>query len=401
MVHAVKEQLADCGTCPRTGFAIRLCYNVFNGPTADTSSSGCPTPTILLLMGLASPAPLWDDKFCAALAATAACRVVRFDNRDIGLSTRLDAPAGGAPAAMHLSRTGLLKLAYAALQPSRRVVAEVYSAHEMALDALRLLAALGATANVHLVGMSLGGIIAQEMALLRPRLVTSLTLISTRSGNPKTAKWPSLKEMLGFISLVPRGSVSARYAAGIAAATTPEGKAELQRECDAERARIYAGAFAQFVERVAGDTARIPFDRQRCEFQMERVFLRSAYMGGCTRQFLALLNTPDRDRQLGQVICCTPGTAAGAEYIPTLIIHGSRDILCPPENGRQLHRLLPGSLYEEVDGMGHTLPPSMRHQFVSWIWGNVARGEAVLAAGSGPAVAAAAAPAASAVASKL
>lgn len=415
MSHDIKELFADCGVCPKTGHPIRLCYNLFEGPVRTHTDAASPVPTILLIMGLASPAPLWDDKFCHALASKGACRVIRFDNRDIGLSSRLDGephagpPSSSSPSSGERQRpqqshrsnadvfsTGsIMKLAYATLQPGRRIVEEVYSLQEMALDALRLLEALGVRANVHLVGMSLGGMIAQEMALQKPWLVASLTLIATRSANPKKSTWPSMKEMVGFLGLVPRGSVSAKYAPRIAAATTQAEKDQLRRERDAERAKLYGRAFAKFVKKIAGDSRKFPFDEERCAYQMERVFLRSAYMGGCRRQFLVLLNAQSRDADIEQTIACTEGggggggggASAGRTYIPTVIIHGTRDPLCPVDNGRYLHRLYANSTYHEIDGLGHILCPAMRNQFVSWIWGNISRGEAAYKARPPPAVA--------------
>lgn len=391
------DQFADVGTCQSTGRAVRLCYNAFGEPGH---------PCILLVMGLASPALLWDDRLCCSLAAFGPYWVVRFDHRDIGLSTHLDgspaspsaraaegggssssggaAPPPSPPPAM--KSTDYLRYAYAVLRPGRRTIAEVYTLQDMASDAFGLLDAIGVAA-AHVVGCSLGGAVAQCMALQQPQRVRSLALIATHASGPQVS-WPPLREMLGLLSLMP-ASTSAKYAGRIAAATTEADKQRLTAARDAERVEAYAASFAKLLERLAGDTGRYAFDREAAVRQMRRIFQRSIYTNGCPRQFTALLNAPGRAEKLHRCITSVPPTtsmaaaaapatpsAPAACYIPTIILQGSKDILSPVANAKQLAAAIPGSKLYLIEGMGHTLIPELRSTYVRLISQNVAAGEA-------------------------
>src|ERR1700712_506067 len=141
---------------------IDLCYEIFGDPAAEP---------LLLIMGLGAQMVLWDDDFCRALAARG-FRVIRFDNRDIGQSSKM---SGGK----RLTATELLKLRFLGTP-----VAAPYNLHDMATDVVGLLDALGIK-SAHIVGASMGGMIAQEIAITFPERVRSLTSIMSTTGNPK------------------------------------------------------------------------------------------------------------------------------------------------------------------------------------------------------------------------
>ena len=141
---------------------IDICYEIFGDANAEP---------LLLIMGLGAQMILWDDDFCRQLAARG-FRVIRFDNRDIGKSTRM---TGGK----RLTVVELLKLRFLKIP-----VAAPYKLRDMAEDTVGLMDALGIK-SAHLVGASMGGMIAQETAISFPQRVRSLTSIMSTTGNPK------------------------------------------------------------------------------------------------------------------------------------------------------------------------------------------------------------------------
>src|SRR5579872_53213 len=141
---------------------IDLCYEIFGDPAAEP---------LILIMGLAAQMIHWDDDFCRQLAARG-FRVIRFDNRDIGLSSQL---SGGKPlGALEMLKLRLLKIP----------VKAPYRLGDMAEDTVGLMDALGIP-SAHIVGLSMGGMIAQEIAISFPQRVRSLTSIMSTTGNPK------------------------------------------------------------------------------------------------------------------------------------------------------------------------------------------------------------------------
>ena len=143
---------------------IDICYEIFGDPAAEP---------LLLIMGLGAQMIHWDDDFCRQLAARG-FRVIRFDNRDIGKSSHL---SGGK----RLTPFELLKLRFLKIP-----VAATYKLIDMAKDTVGLMDVLGIQ-SAHLVGASMGGMIAQEVALSFPQRVRSLTSIMSTTGNPESA----------------------------------------------------------------------------------------------------------------------------------------------------------------------------------------------------------------------
>jgi pimeloyl-ACP methyl ester carboxylesterase len=253
-------------------------------------------PPILLVMGLATQMIGWTDEFCAGLAARGYF-VVRFDNRDIGLSTHLD--SAGAPDIL------------AVLGGDASSVP--YGLADLADDTVGLLDALGLD-SVHLIGASMGGMIAQLVALRHPARVRSLTSIMSTTGDPSV------------------GGPSEAALALLLAPAARDRDAAVQRVIDTYR--VIGSPGFEFDESALRERAGLSFDR--------------AYdPAGVARQLAAVLTTPDRTRALKGI------------SVPTLVIHGSDDALVDVSGGRATAATVPGAELLVVDGMGHDLPRAM------------------------------------------
>jgi pimeloyl-ACP methyl ester carboxylesterase len=278
---------------------IDICYEIFGDPDAEP---------MVLIMGLAAQMIIWDDDFCRQLAARG-FRVIRFDNRDIGKSTRL---AGSK----RLTAIELLKLRFLKIP-----VAAPYKLIDMARDTVGLLDALGIK-SAHLVGQSMGGMIAQEIAISFPQRVRSLISIMSTTGNPK----------------VPQ--------------PTPEAAAVLMAPPPATK--------EEFLERFA-QTWRIlrvgsfPEDERLDRSRAERAYDRGLNPPGAVRQLRAILASGSRKERLRQVAA------------PTLVIHGTVDPLVRPEGGMDTAASIPGAKLVMIEGMGHALPMRMWPQVIGAI----------------------------------
>lgn len=278
---------------------IDICYEIFGAPDAEP---------ILLIMGLGAQMIHWDDEFCRRLAARG-FRVIRFDNRDIGKSSKL---AGGG----RLSALEFLKLRFL-----RIPVAAPYRLLDMARDTIALMDALGIK-SAHLVGASMGGMIAQEVAIEFPQRVRSLTSIMSTTGNPRVP--PPTRE-----------------AAAVLTAPPPATKEE------------YFERFAQTwkVLRVGSFPEDEALDRARAE----RTFERGLNPAGVGRQLRAILASGSRKQRLAAV------------KAPTLVIHGTVDPLVRPEGGKDTAASIPGARLLMIEGMGHALPIPMWPQIIDAI----------------------------------
>jgi pimeloyl-ACP methyl ester carboxylesterase len=278
---------------------IDLCYEIFGRADAEP---------MLLIMGLGAQMIHWDDDFCRQLAARG-FRVIRFDNRDIGQSSKL---TGGK----RLGPVELLKLRFLKIP-----VAAPYRLHDMALDVIGLMDALGIK-SAHLVGASMGGMIAQEVAISFPQRVRSLTSIMSTTGNPKLP--PPTRE-----------------AAAVLMAPPPKTKEE------------YFERFAQTwkVLRVGSFPQDEALDRSRAE----RTFERGLNPAGVARQLRAVLASGSRKERLASV------------KAPTLVIHGTVDPLVPPAGGKDTAASIPGARLLMIAGMGHALPIPMWPEIIGAI----------------------------------
>jgi proline iminopeptidase len=279
---------------------LALAYEVRGDPDASP---------LVLVMGLGMPLVLWPDALVDGLVERG-FRVVSFDNRDSGHSDKV--PRGPRPNLPLAIGRALLRLK----------VRAPYTLDDMAKDVVGLLDALG-IARAHLVGVSLGGMIAQVMAARFPHRVTSLTSIMASSGNPRVS--------LGKPAAV---------------------RVLLRRPNALDVEAVIAHLVDVFG--VIGSPAYAT-DPTLLRGMCERVAHRGYYPAGTARQLLALLAAGDRRRDLERV------------RAPTLVIHGTRDPLLPVAAGRDTARHIPGARLLEIEGMGHDLPPVLTPRIVDAI----------------------------------
>ncbi len=251
----------------------------------------------LLIMGFGTQLTSWPREFREGLA-DGGMRVVAFDNRDVGLSQKWD------------GRLPDIRAAQAALAAGRK--ADVpYTLSDMAADAAGLLDALDIE-SAHIAGASMGGMIAQLVALDHPRKARSLISIYSTTGDPS----------------LPRSS--------------PEAQAALMAQPPAsDRQSVIAHSLKG--RRAYASTA-YPFDEKRLAGLIGASYDRSYYPEGAQRQWAAILTSPPRTERLKTL------------RIPALVLHGSADTLIRPEAGRHTAQCIPGAEYHELEGWGHDLP---------------------------------------------
>jgi pimeloyl-ACP methyl ester carboxylesterase len=269
-------------------------------------------PAILLVMGLGMPGIAWPDPFVDGLVA-AGFRVVRFDNRDCGHSGKV---AGGRLPDLRMA------IARALL---RRPVRAPYTLDDMAADTVGLLDALGIE-RAHLIGASMGGMIAQNAAALFPQRVASLTSIMASTGNPSLRVSIGKPRALRVLLLRPA------------------------RTGDPE-------ALVEHYVRVFGVIGSPGFavDGELLRQNVRRIVNRGFHPAGTARQLLAILASGDRRALLHRIAA------------PTLVVHGSDDPLVPLAAGRDTALNIRGSRLEVVEGMGHDLPPGVQRLLVQLI----------------------------------
>ncbi len=286
---------ASCGD-------VDLAYETF-GSAGD--------PPLVLVMGLATQMLGWPDEFCQNLA-DGGFHVVRFDNRDIGLSTHLD--AAGMP---DLSP----------LFSGQPITSAPYLLADMADDTIRLVDALG-LGRVHLVGASMGGMIAQEVALRHPERLLSLTsIMSTTAPN-----------------------VGSPTQAATAALFSPPATTESE-----------AAARAISVYRVIGSPGYV-LDEEALSARAEESFRRANDPAGVARQLASIHASGDRTEQLRQL------------EVPTLVLHGEDDPLVQVEGGRATADAVPDARLVTLPGMGHDLPRALWPQIIEEITHHAKRG---------------------------
>lgn len=278
---------------------IELEYETFG----DRSS-----PPLILIMGLASQMIMWDEAFCRRLAERGRF-VIRFDNRDIGLSTRLTAlEVPNVFAAMAATARG-------------ETVKAPYSIEDMGDDTVGLLDALSIE-KAHVCGASMGGMIAQAVAIRHPSRVLSLISIMSTTGEP--------------------GLPPPRPEAMQALLTPPPGNR--------------AGFIEQGLKtwRAIGSPG-FPFHEETMRAKMAQTYDRGYYPAGVVRQLMAIITQAGRR------------SALSAVRVPTLVIHGAADPLVPVECGRDTASSVPGAKLMLIEGMGHDLPPELWPRLVDAI----------------------------------
>ncbi len=252
---------------------------------------------LLLVMGLGTQMIHWDDELCAQLVA-AGHQVIRFDNRDVGGSTKIDGD-------------GMPNVLAAMAAASRGAAVDApYRLSDMAADAAGLLDALDIEA-AHVIGASLGGMIAQTLALEHPGRVRTLTSIMSSTGHPD----------------LPTATPAA--AAALFQPAPPDREGNIERAVRVFRA-IGSPGFA--------------FDETRVRERAARSYDRCFHPAGVARQMLAIVASGSRRDALRRL------------RIPTLVVHGADDPLVPLACGLDTAESIPGAELLIVEGMGHDLP---------------------------------------------
>jgi pimeloyl-ACP methyl ester carboxylesterase len=267
---------------------IQIEYDTFGSPADEP---------LLLIMGLGSQMVLWHEDFCRMLAERGHY-VIRFDNRDVGLSTKFD--AAGVP--------DIVRILTAALQGQS--VEVPYTLDDMADDAVGLLDAIG-IGRAHVCGASMGGMIAQAIAIRHPQRVKSLVSIMSTTGDPTLP--PAKPEVLSFL-------------------LTP--------------APTERGAFVDHSVRLwrAIGSPGFPFDEDFIRARSGMVYDRCFCPAGQVRQLAAILGHGSRRERLKSV------------QAPTLVIHGLDDPLVPVEGGKDTAAHIAGAELLLIEGMGHDNP---------------------------------------------
>jgi pimeloyl-ACP methyl ester carboxylesterase len=290
----MEERFCDIGR------DITLCYETF-GDASD--------PTALLIMGLGTQMVAWHEDFCRALAERG-LHVVRFDNRDIGRSTHLQGP----PPTM---RQLLLR--------SRR--AARYTLADMADDTALLLERLQ-LAPAHVIGASMGGMIAQTLAARHPDSVRSLVSIMSNTGALSNGQ-PALRLYPFFLRRPAIGRE--QYVAHFERLFAAIGSTGMPRDLDEIR-----------------ELAALSYDRDHDA-------------AGPGRQLAAIIASGDRTRELRRIVA------------PTLVVHGTADPLVRPSGGRATARAIAGAKLMRVEGMGHDLPRALWPRLIDAIVENAAK----------------------------
>jgi pimeloyl-ACP methyl ester carboxylesterase len=262
-----------------------------------------PSPPLLLIMGLSAQMMGWEEEFCKRLVEKGLF-VIRFDNRDVGLSTKFD--EAGTPDIV------------AAMQGQEFQAA--YSLDDMADDAVGLLDALGIE-KAHICGVSMGAMITQVIGYRHPSRVLSLIPIMGTTGNPALPRAkPEAWEML---------------------ITPNPAEREAYIEYSVIMWKVFWGSL-HFDEDIVRMRAALSYDR-------------AFYPQGIPRQHAAIISNGDRKSRLASITA------------PTLVIHGSEDPLLPVEHGKDTAEAIPDAEMLIIDGMGHCLPKVVWTQIVDAI----------------------------------
>lgn len=279
---------------------MRLAYDEFGSPEH---------PAIVLIMGLGTQMIAWPTSFCESLA-NQGFRIIRFDNRDIGLSEKVEVKRPvSLPKIILKKKLGLS-------------ISVPYTLHDMALDTIGVLDALGIQA-AHFVGASMGGMIAQLIAAEYPSRSLSLTSIMSSSGNP-SVKGPSLN-IIRLLMTSPSQASEEKYLADSLAKWAVIGSPD------------YPASKEDLSERILTNLRR------------------SYYPKGYVHQLAAIIENGDRRAILRKI------------RVPTLIIHGQADVLIPVEGGIDTANNIKNSSLKLIQGMGHDLPRELLPRIVRYI----------------------------------
>ncbi|MDR7086159.1 pimeloyl-ACP methyl ester carboxylesterase [Aeromicrobium panaciterrae] len=281
---------------------IDICYETF-GNAED--------PPLLLIMGMGGPMNWWSVDFCERLAARGFF-VIRYDNRDTGRSTKLDQH--------RVSKSSVYKAYLGRVAPP-------YGLDDFAEDALGLLDHLGLD-RVNMVGVSMGGMIAQTICISHPERVQSLTSIMSTTGK-RTVGWQNPRVIPALMSSA--GNTIDTYIARSLRASAVIGSPNFPAAEEATRARA------------------------------TETYERGWSASGTVRHMLAVLSATDRTSDLAKL------------DLPVTVIHGMKDPLVHRSGGKATAAAIPGAEHIEIGGMGHDLPPELYDTFINAIERNTKR----------------------------
>jgi pimeloyl-ACP methyl ester carboxylesterase len=281
---------------------------VANGITIEYALSGpAAGPALLLVNGVGGQLTAWDDQFVRELSDRG-FHVIRFDNRDVGFSTWFD--DAGTPDMVEAAATWVLP------DPA-------YTLADMADDAVGLLDGLGVD-TAHVVGLSMGGMIAQDLVIRYPHRVLSLVSIMSTTGDPGVGGVrPDIVEP---VFLAPHGV--------------------------GDRQGVMDGAVKAWI---AMGSSGFPCHEDRIRARAAAAYDRAFHPAGSARQLVAIVTAPDRTPGLRQVTC------------PTLVVHGDADPVVDLSGGQATADGIPGAELWTIPGMGHDLPPEVYTELASRI----------------------------------
>lgn len=279
---------------------IEIEYETFGDPSSKP---------LLLVMGLEAQMIYWPDEMCETIA-NQGFYVIIFDNRDVGLSTKFE-------------DVDLLNIPeiYSKLAMGENVDIP-YTLDDMADDAVGLLDHLNID-KAHICGASMGGMIAQIIAIRHPTRVLTLTSIMSSTGNPDFYPTPEFQQEI--FKPIPT-------------------ERESNIEESIKRERLRYGTF--------------PYDEERAREYFTKAYDRSFYPQGAERQMLAIVAAGNIKSRLKSI------------KVPTLVIHGKEDLLVPKEGGIDAADAIPGAELLLIDGMGHSFPPEVVPQIIGAIIAN-------------------------------
>ena len=284
---------------------MKIRANGINIEVDDTgavpAASGQERPVVMLIMGLGMQLIAWPMDLVQALV-DAGYRVVRFDNRDIGLS-------------QHFDEAGVPNIILAGLKTRLGITVKApYSLSDMANDAIGVLDALN-IAKAHIVGVSMGGMIAQRVALAAPQRCLSLTSIMSTSG----------------------------------ARNLPQTKPHVVRTLISRPASLDPKDIGDFYVNLISVIGSPGFPVPEAEVRARSAiaFRRSYHPQGVSRQMMAIMADTRRASELKNV------------KVPTLVVHGTEDVLVPFPCGQDTAKRIPGAKFVPIEGMGHDLPPGV------------------------------------------
>ena len=265
-------------------------------------------PALVLIMGLSGQMILWDEDLCRGFADRG-LYVIRFDNRDTGLSAKIEDP-------VPMMSEKMLAAAF-----KGEKIHPPYTLGDMALDAFGLMDGLGVK-QAHVLGASMGGMIAQTMAVMQPDRILSLTSLSSATGNPDVGAAVS-------------PDIGAAGASGV-----DQGFAPLQAP-PSERS-AYIDYLVNGMRELSGPG--YAFDDNEARVLAARCYDRCYYPQGTFRQLMAIMASGNRRPSLCRIA------------VPTLVIHGDCDPLVPVEAGIDTAEAIRGAKLKIIAGMGHDLP---------------------------------------------